>query len=229
MRGLRAIAFWVAMCPAAALAGEARPVVDMTAAPWRSLARVMSAVALQCTGFVVAPDRVVTAAHCLFDQRRGRFVPASAVHVQVAYRMGGMTEHRVVAGYRTMPGYDPAQGPAAAGLDVAVLHLDRALAAMPVAMGGEAGGAVVLGGYAGHRREVVEADLACGILGTARDKAGRPLLVHDCAGGVGTSGAPLLQQAGDGQWQVLGVHVAGNRERRESYAVPVAAWAGLLK
>lgn len=213
-------------CPAAA--GEPRPVADMAPAPWRALARVISAGEVRCTGFVVAPDRVVTAGHCLFGVRQGGFLPAGAVHVQVAYRMGGMAEHRVVAGYRMIEGFDPRNGPAATGMDVAVLRLGERLATPPLAVGGAVAGEVALGGYARQRPEVLEADQACRIRGTTRDRAGRTLLVHDCGGGLGTSGAPLLQRGSDQVWRALGVQVGGNPERKESYAVPAATWAKLL-
>ena len=228
MRGL-GLAPALLLAGVAAAAAEPRPVADMAAAPWHSLARVVSAGEVRCTGFVVAPDLVVTAGHCVFGARQGRFLPASAVHVQVAYRMGAMAEHRTVVAYRTIEGFDPRNGPAAAGADVAVLHLGKRLSAAPVPVGSAATGAVALGGYARQRPEVLQADGDCRIRGTTRDRAGRTLLVHDCAGGPGTSGAPLLQRGSDQVWRVLGVQVAGHPGRGESYAVPAATWVALLK
>ena len=42
-------------------------------------------------------------------------------------------------------------------------------------------------------------------------------------------GTALLQRDKDNRWLVLGVQVAGHPDGRESYAVPAATWAGLLK
>lgn len=228
--------------PAAAMAGELRPVADMAAAPWRSLARVVVAGESRCTGFVIAANRVLTAGHCLHSARLGGPVPASAVHVQVGYHMGGMAEHRVVAEYSTVAGYEPGKGLAVTGLDVAVLRLAVPLVAVPLALsepqtGWAAGwvpgvgekGAVVVGGYTRQRPEVVGADTDCRLRGSTRDSGGNNLLVHDCAGGVGTSGAPLLQLFSDGVWRVIGVHVAGHPQRRESFAVPVKTLEGLVR
>lgn len=227
LRAVLGAGLLLAAAPAAA--GEPRPVADMAVAPWRSLARVISAGEVRCTGFVVSPDRVVTAGHCVYGVRQGGFLPASAIHVQVGYRMGAMVEHRVATAYRILDGYDPRKGPAATGSDVAVLQLGDALRTVPMEVGRGMAGAVALGGYPRHRPEVVEADTSCTIRGTTRDRSGQTLLVHDCGGGVGTSGAPLLQRDKDNRWQVLGVQVAGHTDRRESYAVPAATWAGLLK
>jgi protease YdgD len=191
----------------------------MAAAPWRSLARVVVAGEMRCTGFVIAPDRVATAAHCLFSRRLGRFAPASAVHVQVGYARGAMAEHRVATEYRTGEGFDPRDGPAVAGRDVAVLMLAQPLATPPLAAGPWRAGPAVLGGYGRVRPEVLLVDTNCRLRGGVRDREGRPLLAHDCAGGQGTSGAPLLQRDADGTWQAVGVQAAGGADGI-GYAVP---------
>jgi protease YdgD len=206
-----------------------RDVADMAAAPWRSLARVVVAGEMRCTGFVIAPDRVATAAHCLFSRRLGRFVPPSAVHVQVGYGRGAMAEHRVAARYRTGDGFDPRAGPAFAGMDVAVLVLSHALAAPALAVEPGQVGPAALGGYGKARPEVLQADQDCRVRGMARDKAGRILLAHDCAGGMGTSGAPLLQRGDDGQWRAVGVQAAGEAASGAGYAVPAAVLRDLAR
>ncbi len=226
---------------APAVAGELKPVVDMTASSWRSLARVMVAGETRCSGFVVSPAQVLTAGHCLYSARLGGVVPASAIHVQVGYHMGRMSEHRVVAEHGLVAGYGPRKGMAVTGLDVAVLRLAVPLAAVPLPLAapeaGWTGGlvlgvgtkaAVAVGGYPRQRPEIVVADADCRLRGTTRDQGGHSLLVHDCAGGVGTSGAPLLQLGGDGVWRA-GVLVAGNPERREAYAVPASTLAALVR
>ena len=225
-----------------AVAGELRPVSDMAAAPWRSLARVVVAGETRCSGFVVSPTQVLTAGHCLYSARLGGVVPASAVHVQVGYHMGRMTEHRVVAEHGIVHGYDPRRGLAVTGLDVAVLRLAVPLAAVPLPLAAPETGwtagwvlgvgeknAVAVAGYPRQRPEVVGADTDCRLRGTIRDQGGHSLLVHDCAGKEGTSGGPLLQRVGDGVWRVIGVHVAINAERREGYAVPASILEALIR
>ena len=61
------------------------------------------------------------------------------------------------------------------------------------------------------------------------DQGGHGLLVHDCAGGAGTSGAPLLQLGGDGIWRAIGVQVAEHPKKRESYAVPAATLEAVIR
>ena len=183
----------------------------------------------RCTGFLVAPDRVATAAHCLYSARLGRFIPPQSVHVLLGYDAGRHAGHATVATYRLAEGYDPRRTPRAHGADIAVLALARGLSAPWLVLGEAAPGAqVVLGGYNRDRAEVIAADLACRVSGWAQDGTGRALLAHDCAGTFGTSGAPLLQRDGDGRWRAVGVQVASQPARGQSYAVPAAAIAAIL-
>ena len=62
-------------------ARDHRVAVDSAATPWRSLVRVQTEMGGRCTGFLVAPDRVMTAGHCLFQHRTGNWLPPDAIHV----------------------------------------------------------------------------------------------------------------------------------------------------
>ena len=182
---MRALLAAAVLAGAPAVAGELKPVADMAAAPWRSLARVMVAGETRCSGFVVSPTQVLTAGHCLYSARLGGVVPASAIHVQVGYHMGRMAEHRVVAEHGLLTGFDPRQGSAVTGLDVAVLRLAVPLAAVPLPLAAPETGwvagwvlgvgtktAVAVGGYPRQRPEVVGADTDCRLRGTTRTRAG---------------------------------------------------------
>jgi protease YdgD len=64
---------------------------------------------------------------------------------------------------------------------------------------------LMFGGYQRDRPEALLADTACRALGHERRPGGHTLLVHDCAGTHGASGAPLLARGRDGRWGVAGV------------------------
>jgi protease YdgD len=203
---------------------------DPAAWPWRAVARLQIPGAGRCTAFLVAPRVVLTAAHCLYVRRAGHFAPAQSVHVLTGYGAGRFARHAVATGYRLAPGYDPRHVPPDFGADVAVVTLDRAMAApgevLRVAQG-EAPSAAMLGGYNQDRAEVIEADPACAVLGGALDAAGRPLLRHDCAATRGTSGAPLLVRT-QGGWRVAGLQVAAANGRASGIAVPAATLREVL-
>lgn len=98
-----------------------------------------------CTGTVVAPRVILTAAHCIEDLERGGFTPAN----QYAVATGTTTPSKAlrenvfrVTETHVYPGFDPG------GLhgDAGVLILDRPTAAPPIAMAGSGDAALYEGG-----------------------------------------------------------------------------------
>ncbi len=209
--------------------------VDASAAPWRSVVRVQTNLAGRCTGALVGPRTVLTAAHCLFNPRTRRFLQASSLHVLFGYDRGDFTRHVTVARVATDPAYDPAAPNPMVSADWAVLTLERpapeSVPPLPVSAAPlPAGTPLMLGGYSQDRAQILMADRDCRMLG---ESAG--LLVHDCDATRGTSGGPLLVRSasGDGPagggWAVAGVGVAAsNTPAVRNFAVAAARFAALL-
>jgi len=201
--------------------------------PWAALARLQVPGASRCTAFLVNPQTAVTAAHCLYSRRLGRFAPARLVHVLVGYDRGSYTRHAVAASFTTAAGYDPSAGPAAGVLDLAAVRLAQPVAAVdrtlslvdgPLPLGTP----LMLGGYGQDRAEAILADAACAVQGYAGEGAAA-MLVHDCEGTRGTSGAPVLTRDAGGTWRVAGVQATGRIGGAGGTAVPAAAIRLLLE
>jgi len=208
--------------------GGGRVTVDAGRAPWSSLVRVQAPGLTRCTGVLLAPDRVATAAHCLFSRRLGHFIPPGSVNVLLAHAQGSHAGHAVAATYATAAGFDPRRVEATRGADVAVIVLASPLRGPVLGLSAEIGpAAVVVGGYQQDRPEVVTADLGCRILAQVWDQAGRGLLAHDCSAIRGSSGAPVLRQVG-GTWQVIGIQVGARPDGPGGVAVPAGALRALL-
>lgn len=190
--------------------------------PWRALGRVQTELGTRCTGFLVGPREVFTAAHCLFLPRARHYAQPGSVHFLLGYAFGAYVAHARVVSYSIAAGYDPLREAATAGADRAVLVLDAPLGTPDRVLRPAAAppGPVMLGGYGQDRAEAIDADLHCAVIGLVRDGEGRPLLRHDCSATRGTSGAPLLADSTRG-WVAVGIQIAAVADGRGGLAVPL--------
>jgi protease YdgD len=188
--------------------------VDLAEAPWRSLGKLQAtagSLRTACTVAVVAPQTVLTAAHCVFNPRTGRTFPPSVLHVLIGYDRGRWAAHARVFGVLTSSSYDPARAADTRGSDWALLTIEAVDGArdriLPLGEMPAPGTTIAIGGYSQDRAFTVTADLACRVVAHARDGAGKPLLRHDCTAARGASGAPVLMQDA-AQWRIVGIGVA---------------------
>jgi protease YdgD len=207
-------------------ANDPRQVVDRTVAPWRALGRVQTELGGRCTGVLVGPGTVLTAAHCLVAPRTGRFVQPRSVHFLLGYDRGEWVARAGVTGFVAAPEYRPGRGPAGADwalltLDAPVGSADRVLPLLRTPPPPRS--AAMLGGYQQDRPEVLLADTGCRVIGLQRDAGGMASLAHDCAGTRGSSGAPLLVRDAAGRWAVAGVQAAAAAEMAFGRAAPANA------
>ncbi|MGQ9369889.1 trypsin-like serine peptidase [Azospirillum sp. ST 5-10] len=209
-------------------ADDHRVPVDVGAPPWSAVARVQTNLGGRCSGALVAPDRVLTAAHCLFNPRTRRLFEASSLHVLFGYDRGAYRVHRTVERYDVGPAYDGSQPMATLAADWAVLTLAPGppTGATPLPVADEppaAGTALALAGFSQDRAHRLMADRRCRALPSPD-----VLLRHDCSASRGASGGPLLRADGTG-WAVVGVSVAvSTAADRPNLAVPASAFRPAL-
>jgi protease YdgD len=76
---------------------DGRILVDAMEYPWSAIGRVNAGGRGYCTGFLVGPRHVMTAAHCLFDFTEGRWRGANELHFVAGYQRDQFLIHSKVA------------------------------------------------------------------------------------------------------------------------------------
>jgi pancreatic elastase I len=151
-----AILFLALLMPAtaAAASGDAQASIvggrDASIAEFPSLAYIeahQGSSGFACTGTVVSPRVVLTAAHCAEDIEHGTFTPPGQYAVATGTTSPGQSLREnvfKVVETHVFPGFDPGKLRG----DAAILILDRPTAAPPIALAGAADAGLYAGGAA---------------------------------------------------------------------------------
>ena len=202
-----------------------REAVDVSAYPWSAIGKLANEAGGTCTGVIIARDKILTAAHCVYSDRTRRFLPASSLHFLAGYRSGRVTVHARVASYEIGSGYDPLRWFETVDADFAILTLTEKLPVeiAPLKLLSEAspsGTKATIAGYPQDRAHMMTADRDCEL--RERDGAGR-YLIHTCRGIRGYSGAPILVSMPGDEFRIAGIHVATAHSNGTKKMIAVSA------
>ena len=165
MRALLAAAVFALLNQLPALAGDPRRTVDPNSPPWNAIAKVQTNIGGRCTGALIAPAVVLTAAHCLYNRRTRALLRPVSLHVLLGYERAAYRWHRLVTRVTVGPGFDSSKAQPQDG-DWARLELAEPIpaAVSPLPVGKEApapGTPLVLAGYDQDRAQLLVADTDC--------------------------------------------------------------------
>ncbi|TMV07122.1 trypsin-like serine protease [Ruegeria sediminis] len=177
---------------------------------WEAVGRLDIANGGFCTGTLIAPDLVLTAAHCALDRRTGRPFAPGEVMFRAGLRDGKSVADRQVSQIVAHPDF-VANAPVSAErvrVDVALMRLEQPVSiaeADPFVLfsGSLSDGEVSGASYGRGREEAISRQRSCRILDRRQG-----IIAFDCYVTFGSSGSAIMAKSG-ARWQILSVVSAG--------------------
>lgn len=186
--------------------GLTRLMTAYEAQGWEGVGRLNIGPNGMCTGALVSPQLVLTAAHCVIDNQTGREVPARFVEFLAGWRNGRASAYRDVRRIVVHPEYEftGEDGPLRVANDVALLELEspiRLANVQPFDTGERPrkGSSVGVVSYAHDRAETPSLQEVCHVLARQRGT-----LILSCDVDFGSSGSPVFAEV-DGEPRIVSV------------------------
>ncbi|MBQ0724230.1 MAG: trypsin-like serine protease [Cycloclasticus sp.] len=208
-----------------------RVLVNGAHKPWQAIGKIYTADLALCTGVLITPNHVLTAAHCIWNKNTNSPIDNQHLEFVTGYHRERFLAGRSVRHVRHSPRYKSDQNSSVSlhslTSDWAILALESAIynvTPIPISsltmqelMAAKQTLAVIQAGYSGDRPYILTANKRCKV---TKKYHNQPLIGHDCDATKGDSGSPLLVKI-NGQFQLIAIHV-GTEQHSNGRSVGVA-------
>ena len=178
----------------------------------------------QCTGFLIAPDIVATAAHCVYDAYRKKPLAAARFHFLAGWQRQKHLAHAIGKCIGIFSGFTQSRKPTLEQFsrDIAFIKLREPVDIKPMSFASAEeianATALVHAGYSRDRRHLQTGDVDCSVL-----EEREALILNDCDTNRGASGGPVLVLTKSGDLKVAAVMVGGLERNQVNVAVKITA------
>jgi protease YdgD len=173
---------------------------------WQAVGRLDAKATGFCTATLIAPDLVLTAAHCVYDPRSGEVLAPQEITFKAGLRKGQIAARRTIVQIEAHPKYDPKSQitPENIRHDVALLRLQKPIPTSeldPFVLHETrvSSGPVSIVSYGRDRETLPSRQDVCQVEATQDN-----IMFMDCNVTFGSSGAPVFSHR-NGRGQIVSV------------------------